>query len=429
MAQSTGLAILFAALIATAFFVMVEFAVVKANAIRIKKLASEGNKKAMEAQRVMTNLDTYLSACQLGITVASLLIGWFGEPALHHLVEPLVLAVNLPETATSVVTFGLVFGVVTFVHVVLGELVPKSIAINYSEKMAMSLSKPLILFYRITKPIIWAMNTMSGLICKLFGLKTGGGHAEIFSEEELILLMTDSYEHGKINSTEYNYVNNIFDFDKIQAREIMVPRNDMVTVDINQSNEEILAVITKERYTRLPVVNGDKDNILGIIHTKEFYEQYIQNNAFDLQAIINPLVYVSEATPIKKILHRMQNEGIHLMILADEYGGTEGMITLEDVLEEIVGEIKDEFDEGERPDIQTVNENEIIVDGKVSIHDINELFESEINEKDLDTIGGWLFMEDPKLKPAQVLTKGKLQFEVIERTETRFNRIKIKKVA
>jgi CBS domain containing-hemolysin-like protein len=427
MSGIVGLLVVVSMIAATAFFVAVEFGVVKASPVKIKNMANEGNKKAQRALRVISNMDTYLSACQLGITMASLLLGWFGEPTVHHLLAPIFGLLNLSESTTDILSFVVAFSLVTFVHVVIGELVPKTAAINYAEKVTMNLAGPLITFYKLTKPIIWSMNALANKISGLFGMKTAGGHGETYSEEELILLMNDSYEQGEINSTEYKYVNNIFDFDKIPADEVMVPRNDMVTVDISNSNDEILKVLFKEQYSRVPVIDSDKDNIVGIIHSKEFFENYIINKEFDLKSIMHPVVYVSEATPIKKLLSRMQDEHIHIMVLADEYGGTEGIITLEDILEEIVGEIRDEFDTNEKSEIQKVNDNEIIVDGKVAIHEVNHLLDSKINEKDLDTIGGWLFMKNSELKPKEVYQTEELEFELLERTKTRYKRIKVVK--
>jgi CBS domain containing-hemolysin-like protein len=409
----------------TAVFVATEFALVKVNLTKLKKLASEGNKKAQTALRVVSNLDVYLSACQLGITVASLVLGSIGEPAVHHMLGPMFELIHMPEQ--GILLFSMLF--VTLFHVTLGEMVPKTISISYAEKIAMNLVGLLVLFYVMTKPVIWLMNKLCYLVCKLIGLKPANGHGETYSEEELIMLMSDSLEKGEINSSEYKYVSNIFEFDERQAREIMVPRTDMRAIDINDSNEDIFQILSQEKYTRFPVVNNEKDNIVGMIHAKEFFIEYIKNKDFPLESLFRPVMFVSEAKPIRDLLREMQEKQVHFAILTDEYGGTEGLVTIEDILEEIVGEIRDEFDTDERPEVEKINEEEIIVDGKLSIHEVNNLLEANIDEEELETIGGWLYMKKSELKVKEKIKIDNLVFELLERSNTRFKRIKIQKMA
>jgi CBS domain containing-hemolysin-like protein len=318
---------------------------------------------------------------------------------------------------------------VTLFHVTLGEMVPKTISISYAEKIAMNLVGLLVLFYVMTKPVIWLMNKLCYLVCKLIGLKPTNGHGETYSEEELIMLMSDSLEKGEINSSEYKYVSNIFEFDERQAREIMVPRTDMRAIDINDSNEDIFQILSQEKYTRFPVVNNEKDNIVGMIHAKEFFIEYIKNKDFPLESLFRPVMFVSEAKPIRDLLREMQEKQVHFAILTDEYGGTEGLVTIEDILEEIVGEIRDEFDTDERPEVEKINEEEIIVDGKLSIHEVNNLLEANIDEEELETIGGWLYMKKSELKVKEKIKIDNLVFELLERSNTRFKRIKIQKMA
>jgi len=412
-------------LLATAIFVMAEFAFVKVRTSRIDQLVQEGHRQAVAAQHTTQNLDGYLSASQLGITITALGLGWLGEPTVDHLLYPLFMHLHLPVQATTTISFIFSFAVVTFFHVVLGELVPKTIALQKAEALTLKLAAPMILFYRIMYPFIWLLNGSANLVIRLFGFKPAKEHEEAHSEAELRIILTESFKSGEINQAEYGYVSKIFEFDELKAREVMVPRTDMVCLYVEKSLKENVKIIKEEQYTRFPIAKDNKDNIIGIINTKQFFLQFTDNPNLELLDMIHPVLSVSESTPIKKLLKEMQKQHSHIAILVDEYGGTAGMITIEDILEEIVGEIQDEFDQEERPEIEVLNENHVIVDGKVLVSEINDIFRSGLDQDEFDTIGGWLFAQNPLLKEGDQCTYENITFTVKKRDRHRYRKVEI----
>jgi CBS domain containing-hemolysin-like protein len=379
----------------TGFFVASEFAIVKIRASRLDQLVAEGNKKAVAAKKVVSNLDEYLSACQLGITITALGLGWLGEPTVEAILHPLFEKVDLNSSITSILSFVIAFSVITFVHVVIGELAPKTVAIQKAETITLNFSGSLILFYRVAFPFIWVLNNSARLITKLFGLKSVSESEMAHSEEELRIILSESFESGEINSSEYNYVNKIFDFDERIAKEIMVPRTNIVTLSANSDIDEVVSVINSERYTRYPVVDGDKDNILGVVNIKELLTTLVdkETEEANLQSFTKPVIRVIETIPIQSLLVKLQKERSPMAILLDEYGGTAGLVTIEDIIEEIVGEIRDEFDNDEIPEVRKIKEDHYIFDAIMLIEDVNDLLGIELEEEDVDTIGGWFLTQ------------------------------------
>ncbi|OAO76769.1 Hemolysins and related protein containing CBS domain [Anoxybacillus flavithermus] len=401
----------------TAFFVASEFAIVKVRRTRIDQLVAEGNRSAMAAKRVISNLDEYLSACQLGITITALGLGWLGEPTVEHLLRPVFEQMNLNESVASLLSFAIAFVAITYLHVVVGELAPKTLAIQKAETITLLCSRPLILFYKIMYPFIWVLNGSARVIIGLFGLRPASEHEVAHSEEELRLILSESYKSGEINPSEYKYVNNIFEFDNRIAKEIMVPRTEIVALDKNDSIADILEIMRKEKYTRYPVIDGDKDHIVGMVNIKEILTDCIRNpQAIEkkLDDYIRPIIQVIESIPIHDLFVKMQRERVHMAILVDEYGGTAGLVTVEDILEEIVGEIQDEFDIDEVPMIRKVNEHTTIVDGKVLIEEVNDLLGTDIDDTDVDTIGGWILTEKFDIQQGEILSYGDYEFKVLK---------------
>jgi len=400
----------------TAFFVASEFAIVKVRKTRIDQLVQEGNRNALAAKRVISNLDEYLSACQLGITITALGLGWLGEPTVEHLLHPLFERMNINESIATILSFGIAFSIITFLHVVVGELAPKTLAIQKSERITLLFSRPLIFFYKIMYPFIWALNGSARIITGMFGLKPASEHEVAHSEEELRLILSESYKKGEINQSEFKYMNNIFEFDDRIAREIMVPRTEMITFDQSQKIHEFLDVVSEETYTRYPVTDGDKDNIIGIVNMKEVLIHLAKGR--DLEATIEnytrPVIKVIGSIPIHDLLLKMQKERVHMAILMDEYGGTEGLVTVEDILEEIVGEIRDEFDIDEKPEINYIDEDRTIINGKVLIEEVNNLFNLNIDDSDVDTIGGWILTNQIDVKVGDKILIGHYQFKILE---------------
>jgi len=415
----------------TAFFVAYEFAIVKIRGTRIDQLVSEGNKNAIAAKKIVSNLDEYLSACQLGITVTALGLGWLGEPTVEHILHPLLSYLNMPESISSITSFILAFASVTFIHVVVGELAPKTFAIQKAETVTLIFARPMMLFYKIMYPFIKALNGSARLIVGIFGLKPASEHEAAHSEEELQLIISESYKSGEINQSEYKYVNNIFEFDNRNANEIMVPRTEIVAFDISQSLNECLQIVTKENYTRYPVIDGEKDNIIGMVNMKEVFTEYIKgkNVETSIQEYIRPVIQVIESIPIHDLLVKMQKERVHMAILMDEYGGTAGLVTVEDILEEIVGEIRDEFDADEVPEINKISENKTIVDGKVLIDEINDLFGLDLENSDMDTIGGWILSEKMDVIEGDKVRYDDYEFKVLEIDGYHIKSLEILKIA
>ncbi|MFX3624835.1 MAG: hemolysin family protein [Ectobacillus sp.] len=421
-----------AALIAlTGFFVAAEFAIVKVRSSRIDQLVSEGKRGALAAKKVTSNLDEYLSACQLGITVTALGLGWLGEPTVHHMLEPVLKDLNFSGAVASSISFIFAFSFITFLHVVIGELAPKTIAIQKAEQVTLMFARPLILFYKIAYPFIWALNGSARVVTGMFGLKPASEHEVAHSEEELRLILSESYESGEINQAEYKYVNNIFEFDNRIAKEIMVPRTEIVGLYADDSPQEHMSIIQNEKYTRYPVFGEDKDDIIGMVNVKDFFIQYINGKGVNTQHIRNfmrPVIEVMETIPIHDLLLQMQKQRIPMAILYDEYGGTAGLVTLEDILEEIVGEIRDEYDEDEQPPIQHISEHHKIVDGKVLITEVNDLLGLHMDEEDVDTIGGWIMMQNHEIEEGQSVEIDGYRLKVLAKDVHQIKRVEIQKM-
>ncbi len=400
----------------TGFFVATEFAIVKVRSTRINQLAAAGNKRAITASKLVNNLDEYLSACQLGITITALGLGWLGEPTVKRILEPLFIQLHVSDTVASILSFMIAFAFITFLHVVIGELAPKTIAIQKAEEVTLLFAKPMILFYKLMYPFIKVLNGSARMITSLFGMKSASEHEVAHSEEELRMILSESYKSGEINQSEYNYVTNIFRFDNRIAKEIMVPRTEIIAFDKRDSLQTFIKTVSNETYTRYPVMDNDKDHIIGIVNLKEVLLHHANGKSVDepLETYTRPILQVVGVMPIHDLLVKMQKERIHMAVLIDEYGGTEGIVTVEDILEEIVGEIRDEFDVDEVPEINQIDENKTIVDGKVLIEEINHLLGLAIDDTDVDTVGGWVLLQKTEVKPGDTIHFADYQFKVLE---------------
>jgi CBS domain containing-hemolysin-like protein len=416
----------------TAFFVSSEFAMIKVRTTRIEQLLGEGNKKAEAAKKVLSNLDGYLSATQVGITITSLILGWLGEPTIRELLNPLFEKINIPVSVEQVVSFILAFLIITFFNVVLGELAPKTLAIQKAEGIMLRFAPALILFHHVMYPFIWILNRSARFVSGLFGLQPVSDAEISLSEEELRMILSESYKSGEINQSEYRYVNKIFEFDNRIAKEIMVPRTEIVTFSKTATMKEILETIKQEGYTRYPVIDGDKDNILGIVNIKEVLTDCIDQKCLDEEPLIpyiKPAMHVIETIPIQELLLKLQKSRSHMTVLSDEYGGTAGLVTVEDIIEEIVGEIRDEFDTDELPLIQKKGEGHYILDGKVLIEEVNDLLGTNIEEDELDTIGGWFLGQKFDIQQGDTIEKEGYCFVIKENEGHHIMYIEVKKTS
>lgn len=414
----------------TGFFVATEFAIVKVRQSRIDQLVAEGKKGALAAKHVTTRLDEYLSACQLGITVTALGIGMVGESTFEFILHPMFEAIGIPSNYVHIFTIAAAFAIATFLHVVVGELAPKTAAIQKAETITLLFAKPIMIFYKVLYPFIWFLNGAARLLVGVFGMKPASEHELSHTEEELRLLLTESYKSGEINQNELKFVNNIFEFDDRIAREIMVPRTEIVGFEKNASFNEVLTTVQEERYTRYPVYEEDRDNIIGFLNIKDFLTQGISNRItsenFTIENFMNPVIKTMETTPIQSLLTRMQKERIHIAILLDEYGGTSGLVTVEDILEEIVGEIRDEFDDDEVADIRKVKEGHYIIHSKVLLDDVAKLLNIELENPDVDTLGGWYFSQDMDLNQQNDIEYEGFTFKIFEKEEHHIRFIEVK---
>jgi len=409
----------------TGFFVAAEFAIVRIRSSRIDQLVLEAKKGVASVQKITSNLDAYLSACQLGITCTALGLGFLGEPTVEAILSPVFHDLGLPVSLSHPLSIGIAFFVITFLHVVVGELAPKTWAIQKAEQVTFLIARPLILFHKLLYPFIWSLNGSANALVRMFGLRPAKEHEDAHTEEEIQIILNESFQSGKINNTEYGYVSRIFAFDELLAKEIMVPRTDMVCLYANHTLEENLDIIQREQYTRFPVAMESKDNIVGMIHTKQLFLEYQKGENFDMKALIHPVLSVSEVTPVKTLLKRMQQERVHIAILVDEYGGTSGLITIEDIIEEIVGEIRDEFDTDERKEIELLDENCYLLDGKVLLDEIHQLTGVSFEEEEVETIGGWIYSNLQEPKPNKKLEYEHLTFIVRETSKNRIRKIEM----
>lgn len=390
----------------TAFFVASEFAIVKVRSSRIDFLIAEGNKRAIPVKTVITNLDEYLSACQLGITVTALGLGWLGKPAIKHMFDSLFARWEVPPSLADVLSVILVFMFITFFHVVVGELAPKTLAIQKAEQVSLLVARPLIFFYRFAFPFIWMLNGSARFVTRMFGLQPAKEHEEVHSEEELRMLVSESYKNGEINQSEFKYVNKIFEFDDRIAKEIMVPRTEMYILDKDIPVREALQRMANERYTRYPIIDGDKDHVIGFVNFKDIFTDFVNHDGVSketVQQYIRPIILVIESIAIHDLFLKMQRERTHIAILIDEYGGTSGIVTVEDILEEIVGDIQDEFDTDEQPEIQHISETKTILEGKVLVNEVNALLGLSIDDEDVDTIGGWILTKHLEIEEGDIV--------------------------
>ena len=382
--------VVFLLVMGNAFFVAAEFAIVKVRSTQIQPLTLK-HKRAKIAMKVVTHLDEYLSATQLGITMTSLALGWIGEPVTAKILEPALKLIGIDNPVILHSTAVIVgFIVITFLHIVLGELAPKSVAIRFAKTTTLWTSAPLNIFYKIFRPFIWFLNGTANLILRAIGLEPVTESERFHSEEELRILLAEGSKTGAIDQTEHALIEKIFEFNDKQAREIMVPRNHMIAININDSREKIFQIVTEEGFSRLPVYKDTIDNIIGVIYTKDLISASEHRELITIQDIIRPAYFVSGTKQIGILLKEMQKSKAHMAIVVDEYGGVEGLVTIEDIIEEIVGEIEDEYDiesDNFTPDKSGV----YLVNPLITIEEFNKKFNTSIPEDpDYQTLSGFL---------------------------------------
>ncbi|WP_175622980.1 hemolysin family protein [Chryseobacterium schmidteae] len=379
------------------FFVAAEFSIVKVRYSQIQLKAADGDSMAKQAEHIIKHLDEYLSATQLGITLASLALGWVGESAMHHVIDNALHSLNISLAESTVTTISLVlsFLIITVMHIVFGELIPKSIAIRKSEATTMATAVPLRVFYTVFKPFIWLMNLMSNGVLRLMKIHPAS-EQEIHSTEELQLLVKQSADSGEIEEENYEIIKNAFDFTDHSAKQIMVPRQNITSIDFSDDLNEIIDKIMESGYSRIPVYENSIDNIIGVFYTKEIIREFVKRKGQlshdDLRELMRESFFVVGSKKISDLLKIFQQKKQHLAIVIDEFGGTEGIITLEDILEELVGEIQDEEDDEEKL-VDKIAENTYWVKATQPLDEINESLPKKLTlpeESEYNTLAGFI---------------------------------------
>ncbi len=405
------------------FFVAAEFAIVK---VRSTRIAQVNNRRGRKAQKVLANLDAYLSATQLGITLASLGLGWIGEPAVAKLLEPVLHFFGLPDMILHTVSFVIAFTIITFLHIVLGEMAPKSMAIRQAENTTLWTATPLHWFYVLFKPFIMVLNNSANLVLKWIGIELKEDHQQAHTEEEIRMVIAQSHKSGIIDKAELALFDNVFEFTDRIVREVMVPRVKIIGLNVNDPFEEHLEILTNTKLTRFPVYNGEKDQIIGIVLLRDIFEKMVKEKVMTIHSLIRPAHFIPETIEVKDAFLQMQKEQNHMAIVVDEYGGVSGLVTTEDIIEEIFGEIQDEFD-NEKP-LFLDTDNGVSIAAHLLIDEVNRYFHVRIVDEDNDTIGGWLFSQLGKVpKTNDQITFDSATFTIEKMRKQSIERILVKR--
>jgi CBS domain containing-hemolysin-like protein len=411
-----------------AFFVATEFAIVKVRESQIEIKANSGNSIAKESQYILKNLNAYLSASQLGITLASLALGWVGEHAASDIINSIFLYFNLDtnNATVSAISVGFAFTFITVLHIILGEQVPKTLAIYSPEKTTYFVTLPLRAFYIIFKPFIWVLNASSMFLLKIFGIESSERHDD-HSAEELKMLLEKGKEHGVIEQTEHELIEKVFNFNDTTVKQIMIPRTKMVALEASFSDKKILEIIDKEGFSRMPVYKDNIDDVVGIISTKDILKMASRGETIVLSNYLKPAYFIPETKKINELMKDFQKKRLHMAIVIDEFGGTSGLVTMEDVIEELVGEIRDEDDDDEKVLIEKIGEKEFLVSGLANINDVNKILRYPLPEgDDFETISGlmsYIFGKIPEINEEKEF--GGYHFSVIKTNNKFVEQVKI----
>lgn len=377
-------------LFSNGFFVAAEFSMVSVRKTRITQLTNEGNFSAKIALETIKDLDKFIAAVQLGVTISSLGLGWVGEATVVKMIKPLLnfLPHYYQMTAAHTISVAISFIFITVLHVVLGELIPKSIALQYSERISLMVALPMKIIKKIFSPAIFILNKMGGFVLGLMKIPATRTSHLAHSTEELNMLINASYNEGVLNETEKELLHNVFKFSDLTAKQVMVPRTDMACIPSDITFDELNDLAVESQYTRYPVYEDNLDHITGIVHVKDLYAILLNKEEFSVEKLLRPIFLVPETITMDNLLREFQKRQSQIAVVVDEFGGTSGLITLEDVLEEIFGEVQDEFDEDEEADIKEISENKYLANAMMRLDEIAEFFEIEIIDEDVDTIGG-----------------------------------------
>lgn len=402
------------------FFVAAEFSLVSVRKTRIAELVAKGDLSAVAVQKALENPDRVIAATQLGITLASLGLGWVGEPALAHLFEPIIalLPGNLRSGVSHSLSAGLAFAVITFLHVVVGELAPKSIALQNPEATSLIVARPTLWSERLFKPAIWLLNGAGTTLLRWVGVRPAAGHELVHSVEELKMLVAASAESGVVAPQEREMLHAVFDFRELLVRQVMIPRTEILAIEADVPLEDIIPLVSQSSYTKFPVYDDNLDRILGILHTKDLLSA-MQEPGWETRtarSLVREPIFVPETISVSALLRQFRDNRQHIAIVLDEYGGTAGLVTLEDLLEEIVGEVSGPFDRI-APAIQPLPDGSYLIDGLTLIEDVNASLGLDLSDPSYDTIAGYVLGRlgrIPKIKDTVDNGNVRLQVEAMD---------------
>lgn len=426
MLESLNIIIVFLLVFANGFFVASEFALVGVRRSRIATMAEAGDRRAQRLLGLVDHLNAYISATQLGITLASLALGWIGEPAIAHLLE-VPLKGRVSEAVLHTIAFTVAFTIITFLHIVLGELAPKTIALERAEKTALAIALPMQLFYRTFYYPIRLLDWAGTRTVRLFGLHPSSEHASIYTEEELRQLIDISRRSGHLEEEEQKLINSVFDFAEAELREAMIPRTAVDALPVTATLEETKKAFRTLGYSRLPVYREQLDDIVGVLFRKDL-EPYLEQpppDGFNLEGLLHPPQFIPATARLGPVLKQMQSSRTHLAIVVDEHGGVEGIVTLEDVLEEIVGEINDEYDEEVRSQIVKETNGAYLLSGMLTVRDANRQLNLHLPEDgSYTTLAGFLLAQTGRLlQEGEVVEYEGMRFQVERVDKRRIRRV------
>lgn len=414
------------------FFVAAEFAIVKVRSSQLELKAQSGSKTAILGKHIVNHLDAYLAATQFGITLSSLALGWIGEPVVGSIIKEFIglFDITLSESLLSTISLATAFAIITILHIVLGELAPKSLAIQRSEQTTLAVAYPLHAFYWICRPFIWLLNGVANFVIRAVGLHSVS-EQEVYSSDELRYLVDQAKESGTVDDAEFDIIQNAFDFSERTARQVMVPRTQVVAIDANDYDEKSLDFVIEEGYSRIPCYEDSIDNIIGVVHLKDILKQMrISKGLVDVRTIIRPVSFTPETKRIGQLLKEFQVKHQQIAMVLNEYGGIEGIITMEDILEELVGEIQDETD-NEIPFVEQTGERTYSVIATAAISDINDALPHPIDkEKQYDTLAGYLIDKFGRIPNTHdKLEAEDYQFTVVKKNKTSIVVVQMKDLA